>query len=186
MSYLYLIRHSYPEKDTSIPASQWRLSHQGREACKSLAEKLAPNGLTVLISSLEPKAVETAQLTAKILGIPSRIAFGLHEQDRSNIGYLPSQEQFYAKVKELMEKPDEHIFGNESANQAHLRFSLAIKTILSEYQDEIIGLVTHGTVMSLFTACENNLDPFEFWQSLEMPHIIKLSIPDYQIIKNDK
>ena len=181
MDYFSLIRHSYPEKDTTMPANQWRLSHQGRKAAKNLAGQLKDFGLTMMISSIEAKAIETSQIVANELGIPFSIANGFHEQDRSNIGFLASKDQFESKIKKLMEKPDECVFGLESANQAYNRFHHALGGLINDFEGEKIALVTHGTVMSLFIAKTNNLDPFEFWKSLDMPTLVKISLPDYQI-----
>ncbi len=182
MNYFYLIRHSLPEKDTTIPANQWRLSHQGREACKTLAESLSQSDLTLLISSIEPKAIETAQIIAKKLNIPSQIAFGLQEHDRSNIGFIPTEKQNNEKIKEMMETPKEGVFGLESADQARIRFQSSVEKILLEFQDEKIAIISHGTVMSLFIAKENNIEAFPYWQSMQMPAIVKLSVSGFKII----
>ncbi len=182
MNHFYLIRHSYPEKDTTMPANQWRLSHQGRDAANNMANQLKGFGLTRIISSKEAKAIETSQIIGDGLKIPFSIANGFHEQDRSNLGFIASKEKFNSKIKELMENPNEPVFGIESADQAYSRFQLALTVLLGEFEEETIALVTHGTVMSLFIARANALDPFAYWQSLKMPAIVKISLPDYQIL----
>ena len=183
MAKLLLIRHSQPEQDTTIPASEWRLSHLGRQLCEPLAEKLKAYEPTRLISSVEPKAVETAQVTARHLGISSEIAFGLHEHDRSNVGYIPDGERFEAIIKDLFAKPDEKVFGVENAKQALERFQGAVDGLLDEYADETIGMVTHGTVMSLFVATHNDVNGFELWGKLTMPCIIVLELPSLGLKK---
>ena len=177
MAKLLLIRHSQPEQDTTIPASEWRLSHQGRQLCEPLAERLKAYEPTRLISSVEPKAVETAQVTARHLGVSSEIAFGLHEHDRSNVGYIPDGERFEVIIKDLFAKPDEKVFGAETAKQAVERFQGAVDGLLDEYVDETLGVVTHGTVMSLFVAAHNKTDGFELWGSLRMPSVIVIELP---------
>jgi broad specificity phosphatase PhoE len=177
MARLLLIRHSVPEQDSSIPANQWRLSHAGREACKDLAEALKPYTPTILVSSMEPKAIETAQLVRRQLGIPAEIAAGLHEHDRSNVPYLPSQQSFNDQIKAMYDRPGERVFGLESADQAHARYAAAVNTLIENYPGETLGIVSHGTVMSLFIGRANPVDPYEFWQILEMPDFAVLELP---------
>ena len=182
MPNLILIRHSESQPDSSVPANQWRLSHQGRELCKPLAEELSVYQPALLISSLEPKAIETAQLAARHLGIGSEIADGLQEHDRSNVPFLASQESFDRQVLQMFEKPGELVFGGESADQAYERFSAAINNLLNEFEHQTIGLITHGTVLSLFVARNNGLDPHEFWRSLEIPAFVVLGLPHFDIV----
>jgi len=181
MSRLLLIRHAQPEKDATIQASEWRLSHRGRQSCELLAETLNAYGLTRLISSVEPKAVETAQRTARFMGIPSEIALGLHEHDRSNVGFIPDGERFSKIVKQLFDKRDEKVFGAETAHQALVRFSTAVDGLLKQHVDEGLGLVTHGTVMSLFVAAHNSVDGYSFWARLTLPCVVRLDLPSMRL-----
>ncbi|MBW8012904.1 MAG: histidine phosphatase family protein [Chloroflexi bacterium] len=182
MPNLILIRHSASQPDSSIPANQWRLSHRGRQLCKPLAEKLSVHQPTLLVSSIEPKAIETAQLTAEHLGIESDIANGLHEHERSNVPFMLSQESFEGRVQAMFEKPGEVVFGTESANQALERFSAAIDNLLKDLIDETLALVTHGTVMSLFVARANSLDAHGLWSTLGMPAFVVLELPKFKVV----
>jgi broad specificity phosphatase PhoE len=181
MAHLVMIRHSIPEKDTSVPANQWRLSHAGREACKALVKEIEPYAPTIMISSMEPKAIETAQILGRQLGIPNEIAAGLHEHDRSNVPHLPSQQNFEDQVKAMFEKPGERVFGLESADQSHARYAAAVNALLESYPGETLGIVSHGTVMSLFIGRANPVDPYEFWQTLEMPDFVVLGLPGLRL-----
>jgi broad specificity phosphatase PhoE len=181
MANLVLIRHSIPEQDTSIPANQWRLSHAGREACKDLAEDLKPYTPTILVSSMEPKAIETGQILGRLLEIPAEIAAGLHEHDRSNIPYLPLQGDFDGQIKAMFEKPGECVFGLESADQAHARYAAVVNALIETYPGESLGVVSHGTVMSLFVGRANTVDPYEFWQTLKMPDFAVLELPGLRL-----
>ncbi len=81
----------------TIPAKEWRLSKSGQVRCKVLAEKLESYRPDVIISSVEPKAIETAQIVAYRLNKPFRTFEGLHEHDRTGGDFL-DKEQFEAKV----------------------------------------------------------------------------------------
>ena len=98
------------------------------------------------------------------------------------MGFVPTQERFEALVAELFAKPDECVFGTESADQAHARFADAVLTLVDTYPDENLGIVSHGTVMTLHIARANQLDPFAFWQKLEMPSFAVLSLPDHKLL----
>jgi broad specificity phosphatase PhoE len=172
-----------PERDTTAPAAQWRLSHPGRERCRALADQLKAYNLTLLVSSMEPKAVETARLAAEHLGIASQIAAGLHEHDRSNVGFLPERGRFEALVREFFEKPGEKVFGAESADQAHARFLAAVEALVQTHPGERLGIVAHGAVVSLLASRANRLDAFEFWKGLGMPGFVVINLPDFKMVE---
>lgn len=182
MKQIILIRHSITEQDAKEVSSQWHISEKGREKCELLAKQLAPLGLTMLISSEEPKAIETAELTAERLGITARSARGLQEHVRENVGYFESKEEFDSKMRAMFDKPDEIVFGNESAIQARNRFGLALTELVRSNPRKRLGIVTHGTVMSLFICEKNNLDGFDYWNKLGMPAYAALSLPEYEIM----
>ncbi len=46
---------------------------------------------------------------------------------------------------------------------------------IEKYPNDTLGIVSHGTVMTLLTSYYNAaLDPFTFWQNLLMPDIYEL------------
>lgn len=180
---LILVRHSMTQQDPTLPSAEWRLSHPGRQACSALAETLVPFSPSLIVSSMEPKAIETAQLTAHILNIPSEIAVGLQEHDRSQLGFVQSNQRFEILIKELFDTPAKVMFGTECADQAHDRFSASLDHLLKAYPEDILAVVTHATVLSLFVAPINNLDTFEFWQALNMPEVLVLKLPDFELIQ---
>lgn len=185
MNPLVFIRHAAPETDSTAPASEWRLSHGGRAAARALAEELRPLGLTRLISSFEPKAVETAQILGRELLIPTVIAAGLHEHDRSNMGFVPARERFEALLGELFAQPTERVFGLESADEAYARFETAVTRLLEENPGETLGIVSHGTVISLLLSRANDLDGFAFWQGLSMPGVKVVTLPGFVLESGD-
>jgi broad specificity phosphatase PhoE len=82
---LILVRHSAPEIIPGLPAHQWHLSETGRARCKLLADEMRHYSPEVLVSSVEPKAQETAQLVAAQLGLTFQTVEGLHEHKRREI-----------------------------------------------------------------------------------------------------
>ena len=173
MPKLFLIKHSMPVLDPNVPAAEWHLGERGRALSELLANKLAAYSLAVIVSSVEPKAIETAQIVANRLGKPYEISAGLHEHDRRNVPFMP-MEQLEAKVAQFFAKPDELVLGSETANQAHARFANAIDRVIEKYPQKNIAVVAHGTVISLFVARTNEI-PFEFWKRFGLPSIVVLS-----------
>ena len=178
---LILVKHSLTSIKPDLPASQWHLSEQGRRRCWALADKLALHRPVVIVTSTEPKAVETGHLVADRLGVPCETADGLHEHDRRNVGFLTTEE-FEARVAEFFARPAELVFGSETADQAHARFRAAVDTVLARYPDQAVAIVAHGTVMTLFVVRTTGLAPFPFWKQLGLPSFVVMSRPDFRFL----
>jgi broad specificity phosphatase PhoE len=179
---LILIKHSMPEIVADTPASQWSLSSEGRHRCALLADHLAPLGLDRMISSLEPKACQTAEITARRLDLPLGSFPGLHEHLRTNVPFS-TQEAFENSVAELFSNPEKRVFGEESAVEASDRFRGAINQLMQAYPGEKLAVVAHGTVISLYIAGLCKIDPYPLWQRLGLPSFIVVSPFDGKIIQ---
>jgi broad specificity phosphatase PhoE len=129
---------------------------------------------------VEPKAQETALLISQYLGVPFEIYEGLHEHDRSQVGFL-GKEEFQRAIASFFERPEELILGQETAAQALARFDKAILNLLSKYPDGNLAVVTHGTVITLFTAFHAGVAPFPFWQKLGLPSLTILTAPKIEL-----
>lgn len=180
--YLIIIRHSLTELDADVPSAHWILSAAGRRRCMGLARELLPYQLQRLFTSHEAKAQQTASLVAQELELPIMIAGGLHEQERHSVS-TSTADEFRAGIKALFSQPDELVFGDETAIAAALRFSLALNWILDGHPGQSLGVVTHGTVMTLWLArtCGPKIDrfaPFQFWERLGLPAFVVLSRQD--------
>ena len=177
-----LVRHSLPEIDPAIPGRLWHLSAEGERRCTVLAERLAGYGLEYIVSSAEPKAVETARVVAGHLGLPCSTKPGLHEHDRSNVSGL-SRAGFQASVARLFEQPDALVFGTETAVEARERFASALSAVLARHPTGSIAVVTHGTVLSLYVGHQAGLDPYVLWQSLGLPCLVVLDRESLDLVE---
>lgn len=171
MTRLVLVKHSHVEVVPGRPPRTWELSDEGRRRSAVLAERLADFDVTRVVSSTEPKAVETAEIVAQRLGIPATTVPGLHEHERETTPFLGA-EAFATAVAWLFEEPDRVVFGEESADGAADRFAAAIEG-LSRDHDEIV--VAHGTVIALYVSRMAGVDPYPLWQSLGLPSYVVLS-----------
>ncbi|HZG68717.1 MAG TPA: histidine phosphatase family protein [Herpetosiphonaceae bacterium] len=182
MRRLLLIKHSAPEIVPSQPARLWTLSATGRARCSALARHLGAYAPATIVASTEPKAAETAQLISEALRKSWYSVEGLHEHDRSNVPFLSSAE-FEATMARFFAEPDRLVFGRETADAARDRFSRAIMEVLQRHPQDDLAVVAHGTVITLFVAQTNSIDPFKFWQRLGLPSYVVLLLPDLSIIR---
>jgi broad specificity phosphatase PhoE len=165
---LILVRHSAVTVDPSILAHQWRLSAEGRKRARLLAQQLTPYNPVAVVSSYEMKAQETASIIATTLGIPQQTADGLHEHVRHT--FIADPAEWDAAVAAFFARPDELVFGSETARQAQRRFGAAVENLLPQHPEGNLIIVTHGTVLTLFLWQYNpDLDPFSTWKSLALP-----------------
>jgi broad specificity phosphatase PhoE len=149
--------------------------------CTALARALAAYGPAVVVTSPEPKAAETAQIVADLLGTPLEIVEDLREHDRRNVPWMKA-EDFRAAVGRFFQEPQSLVLGQESADQAYRRFAAAVNAVIHRHPTETVAMVTHGTVMTLYVAGAEGLDPFTFWKSLGMPALAVLSLPGRRLL----
>ena len=182
MPTLILIKHSLPQIDPTVPANQWRLSEEGHRRAQVLAQNLAKYNLDLIFSSVEPKAVETAQVVGDALDKLVEVVEGLHEHARCNVKFL-EKDKFEESVAQFFAQLDVLTFGSETADQAHHRFSQAVAGITAKYPNNNLALITHGTVLTLFVSRLAAVAPFPFWRDLELPSWVVLAHPNLELVK---
>jgi broad specificity phosphatase PhoE len=183
--YLILVKHSMPEMEQDRPANTWKLSEEGQRRAQRLAEHLKEYGAEAIVSSAEPKAKQTADIIARQLGLSVKIVPNLHEHDRANVPFLP-HDTFQASIRDFFQKPDELVFGIETANEAYTRFYGAVHSILNEYSKKTVVVVTHGTVISLFVSRLTGSSDHELWNLLGLPSYVALDLESSEVIVKNK
>lgn len=183
MTKLILVKHARPVLVPGKPANSWLLSDEGRKSCSALAERLREYQPGVIITSSEPKANETGLLVSEALGIPFETAPGLHEHERSTTPPIDDPADWESLVGEFFARPDELVFGDETAVQARKRFSNAMSAVLDQRPDETLAIVCHGTVISLYAAQVAGIDPFPLWQRLDLPSYVVFSRPELELLE---
>src|SRR4051794_41029680 len=179
---LILVRHSQSQQEPERPASQWPLTAEGRRRCAALAERLAAYAPDLIVASRERKASETGALVAAHLGRPVESAEGLHEHQREQVGWLSNQ-AFEQAVITFFARPDQLVFGEETAQQAGDRFDAAVRDVLAAHPGQAVAIVAHGTVITLFLVQHAGVAPLPFWKSLGMPALVALSLPDMRLLE---
>lgn len=171
MGRLVLVKHSLVDPVPGRPARTWELSAEGRRRALALAARLRDLAPRRIASSVEPKAVETAEIVGGHLGVPVVTVPGLHEHARETAPYL-AREDFEAAVAWLFEEPGKVVFGEESADAAADRFAAAVDDSVAAGADVIVA---HGTVIALHVSRLAGIDPFGLWRSLGLPSYVVLS-----------
>jgi len=182
--YLILVKHSLPEIVENVPAHEWELSEAGRVLAQKLALRLVVYQPEVIISSVEPKAKQTAEIIAAKHDIEIQFVEGLHEHDRSKVGYLP-RDEFQSAVREFFEKPGRLVFGSESADVCHARFQRAVNSILDQNLDKTVVIVAHGTVISLFVARLTGISDQLLWNDLALPSFVVDDVQAAELIERE-
>ena len=67
--------------------------------------------------------------------------------------------------------------------QAQERFSQAVEAVLEKYKDDNVGIVAHGTVITLFVAAHTRIEPFAFWKQLGLPSFVVMGGPEMEVVK---
>jgi len=173
MAKLILIKHSQPVLDPDVPAPRWVLSDEGVRRCEWLAGALKAEGVSRLYSSMEPKALETAAIVSTRVGLPVEPRVGLHENDRTGMGFVEEQE-LQRLIREFFKRPRDAVLGHETADAAFRRFALAIGGILGQAHGRNVAVIAHGTVITLFVGAHNAVDRFAFWRELTVPSYVVL------------
>jgi broad specificity phosphatase PhoE len=177
MAHLILVKHAMPVIVPGTPPERWELGDDGRQQARALAQYLWEYQPDVLITSVEPKAVETGRIVAEELGLNGSAAPGLHEHVRTNIPFF-GQAEWLERVACFFARPSEVILGEESAAAALDRFSAAVDRVVVAHPGSTIVIVAHGTVIALYVASLTGQDGFQLWRSLDLPSCVVLSLPD--------
>jgi len=181
-SRLVLVKHSLPEMQIQTESRFWKLSEEGRKRCAPLADKLRRFDLARIVSSNEPKAVETAELVASQLTRTHLVRPDLQENDRTGLGFV-SQEAYQETFRRFFAEPDRVVVGAETAEEARARFTAAVEGVLEEFPDETLAIVTHGTVISLLVSEPTPEDRFRLWRRLGLPSYVVVSRPTLEIVE---
>lgn len=183
---LIIIRHGKPDVKPGLPRSDWPLSDSSQLATKSIATKLKTRkfNFKAVTSSPEVKALATAKMIARVLGLESdvKIDSDLAEHKRFSEPFL-TNEEFEGKIKELFDKPGELVFGEETADEAFERFERTLEGNMTDRAGEDVLVVTHGTVMAIFVSKKLGVDAWRFWKELEMSMAVVISGEEMEIVK---
>src|SRR5579885_1990971 len=180
---LILVKHAMPEVDPGRPAAEWRLGDEGRAGARRIVDELRRFEPVAVVGSVEPKAWETAAIVAQRLRVPCRAAAGLHEHERP-LSDFGDRGTFEGRIRMLFERPDQLVFGAETASQTLARFERAVEGALTKWASgRALVVVSHGTAISLLVERWCGVDGFELWRSLGLPSFVAISLPERRLLR---
>jgi broad specificity phosphatase PhoE len=148
MSKLFYISHPQVNIDPTIPVPHWSLSELGKTRAEIAAKSKNLANVRSIFSSIERKAIETAEILARTLNMVVNIPEGLHENDRSATGFVPPAE-FEGLANAFFANPHDSIRGWERAIDAQNRIVEGIGKIIAEAPNGDIIVTGHGGVGTL-------------------------------------
>jgi broad specificity phosphatase PhoE len=145
---LRYLSHPQVHINPAVPVPDWGLSDIGRLRTRRTSQAAVLSNTTMIISSSERKAVETAELLAAPLHLPVHQYPKTHENDRSATGFLEPDE-FEETANRFFSEPQESIDGWERAIDAQSRIVTEVLSALQHAPDGDILMVGHGGVGTL-------------------------------------
>jgi broad specificity phosphatase PhoE len=173
MRTIVLVKHAKPEQIPGAPSHDWPLSAAGREMCLPLAERLGKYSPAAIVSSSEPKALQTAAIIGEKFATTVEVVDGLHEHDRSNVPLMRTGE-FISMMALFFKQPGKCVLGRESANEALARFEMALEEAKKKHPAGNLMVVTHGTVLALYLAKHSGVNGYETWRSMGLPSYVAI------------
>lgn len=170
---LILAKHGHPVINPDKPPSTWPLSPEGREAAQALAAKLDRFDPVAIVSSAEPKALESAAAMAAVLGVPASQDEGLGEQ-RNDTGGFHDQAVFEALVAQMFAHPHQLVLGEETGEAARHRFGEAVDRQMALHPNGTLIIVAHGRAITLWASEILGLEPMALWKSLGLANALVL------------
>ena len=148
MPIAYYITHPQVQIDANVPVPEWGLSDIGRARALVMLQQPWVGSVRRIVSSGERKAIETAEILGKHLGLAVEVRETMHENDRSATGFLPPPE-FEADADQFFANPHKSIRGWERAIDAQQRIVSEAETVLGAADTGDIAFVGHGGVGTL-------------------------------------
>ncbi len=144
---LYL-SHPQVAIDPAVAVTEWNLSPLGRSRAALAASADWSQGVTLLVSSNEPKAMQTAATIGGVRQLQVNIYLALCENDRSGTGYLPPPE-FERMADSFFARPGESVRGWERAVDAQARTIQVVAAVMQDPTPGDVLIVGHGGVGTL-------------------------------------
>jgi len=168
---LILVRHAAPLIEPGVPPPQWGLSPEGRADAEALAVRVAALKPQAICASTEPKAIETARLLARPLGLAIDTDPAFDEHRRGSWPFEPDAAVRDARMLRVLSDFGSSVDGAEVGAAAAARFAAGVEARAARP----LVIVSHGTILSLFLAWTASLEPQALWRSLRLPEALVLN-----------
>jgi broad specificity phosphatase PhoE len=147
---VHLVRHGQVHNPQRIVYGRlpgWRLSAKGRQQAESVARDLSGRPITALYSSPLERAVETAEVIGRALGLPVRVREDLTESALAarweGLSWLRVFAQHRREWEVYRQQPLELACPEPLARLAE-RMASAVRALAGAHRGEEIVVVSHG------------------------------------------
>ena len=177
---LLLVRHSRPTISDDTSYRDWPLSDEGRGLALRAAEYVVGFKPSLICSSDECKAMETASIIARHCGVDVEVVPDLREHDRTGVPWRDAATR-QRELEALFANPNRVVFGSESGAQALHRLTAVIDRLTMRAPGPWV-MVTHGTVMALFLAKLTCRAALDIWSQLGLPTVVTVDLGNRRIL----
>ncbi len=171
MTRVFLVRHGQTEwnrVERFRGRAPINLNEVGIKQAEATAERLAQWSITAIFSSPLPRALTTAQILARRLGLEVKLSPELIDIDFGEWeGLSPAEAATkYSSLYQLwLESPHLVVFpGGESLAQVRERASAYVDNLITNYREKTIALVSHRVVCQVLVLHFLGLDNSCFWK----------------------
>ena len=152
-----------PELERGVASTLWGLAEASREDCVMLAHALPAGISTIVFTSEERKARETADVLALRRGLQVATDAGFGEVDRPTVW---DDDYRAVAAKYLATGTGE---GWEPRDAVVRRFDAAIGRAMAITEKGALVVVNHGLALSLWLESVSAIDLVPFWEALTLP-----------------
>lgn len=180
MTTVYFGRHAhstYTKEERERP-----LSEKGHLDAENVAYILKDEHIDVVISSPYKRAIQTVQGIANTYNLSIQLEEDLRER-------LLSKEpvtDFNDAIQKVWEDWTFAYEGGESNDVAQKRAVLCMQNILGKYKGKNIVIGTHGNIMVLLMNYFDSKYDFQFWKTIQMPDVYKLTFDKNRFISAER
>lgn len=182
MRQIILVKHAAPVVVPGKSSDRWPLSAMGKEAASALADDLKAFAAAQVVTSVEPKAVETGQRVAAGLGLTAQTHEGLHEHERRTVPHLRTSD-FLSLMAQVFKRKDELVLGEETASATLHRFTGALESVCATYPQGHLIVVAHGTAIALFLESISQEDGYRIWREMGLPSYAVVETSPWRMVK---
>ncbi|ARZ61925.1 MULTISPECIES: histidine phosphatase family protein [Bacillus cereus group] len=180
MTIIYFVRHAhstYTKEERERP-----LSEKGHLDAENVTHLLKDKHIDVVISSPYKRAIQTVQGIANTYHVSIEIEEDLRERLLSSEPVA----DFNDAIENVWEDWSFAYEGGESNDVAQRRAVICIQNILKKYEDKNIVIGTHGNIMVLLMNYFDSKYDFQFWKTLHMPDVYKLTFDNNRFISAER
>ncbi|MFB6728664.1 histidine phosphatase family protein [Bacillus mobilis] len=180
MTTIYFVRHAhstYTKEERERP-----LSETGHCDAENVTRLLKDKHIDVVISSPYKRAIQTVQGIANTYNVSIQIEEDLRERLLSSEPVA----DFNDAIENVWKDWSFAYEGGESNDVAQRRAVICMQSILKKYKGKNIVIGTHGNIMVLLMNYFDSKYDFQFWKTLHMPDVYKLTFDNNFFISAER